>query len=170
MKPDKEKIEILINRWDEVLDNAKSVSWCNTDLDKELFRQTLYDTWEVFRDVIDFSAPDDEYSLPIDFARVFCKVTQYSIMNQIIIRSSWDCIFLPTLICEYLRDAIVNRADFSREKPVIEGQVISSTRTLDFEYDLLTGEMAFFLPADEGNEPREPRKPMIKKNIARWEE
>lgn len=165
--------------WDAVLENANDVSFCDDDLDEELLRQTMYDTWKLFRDGIDFEASDEEYSLPIGLAGILGEITAYSKMYQITEDPDCDSLDIPAMICAFLRGAIIHRTDFSRDKPIVKGRRLIDHILTDIEYDLITGELTLsdppaainqFIMDEHGGfvEPQRLGKPVVKKSIARW--
>ena len=174
-----ELLERVSDGWDEALENANAVSFCDDDLDEELFRQTMYDTWELFRNAINFEASDEEYSLPIDLAAILGEITAYSKMYQITDEPDCDSIDLPAMICGLMRGAIIHRTDFSREKPAVKGRRLLDNTPVDIEYDLVNGELTLsdppetikqFVMDENGGfvEPQRLGKPVVKKSIARW--
>lgn len=167
------------DEWDAVLENANTVSFCDDDLDEELFRQTMYDTWELFREGIDSEAADEEYSLPIGLAEILGELTAYSRMYQITDEPDCDSVDIPAMICGLMRSAITERKSFSREKPAVKGRRIIMDTVMDIEYDLITGELtlsdpkdapAIYLTDEDGNmyEPQRLEKTVVKDSIARW--
>lgn len=165
--------------WDAVLENANAVSFCDDNLDEELFRQTMYDTWELFRNGIDFEASDEDYSLPIGLAEILGVITTYARMYQITDEPDCDSIDIPAMICGLMRSAIIHRKYFSREKPAVKGRRLIDNIPADIEYYLETGELTIsdppeaikqFIMDEHGEfiEPQRLEKPVVKKSIARW--
>ena len=179
MKINNELLERVSDGWDAALENANAVSFCDGDLDEELFRQTMYDTWELFRNTIEFEASDEEYSLPIGLAEILGEITAYSKMYQITDEPDCDSIDIPAMICGLMLGSIIHRTGFSREKPAVKGRRLFDNTPADIEYDLVTGELTLSDPPetikqfvlDENGDPIEPHKlgqPVVKNSIARW--
>ena len=145
------KEEVVLDLWDELYANASAVSFAEDELDQDLFRETLYKTWELFGEVIDFDKPEDEYSLPINMARILGEITAYTKLYQIDDSIRGKTVEVSVMIAEIMLSSIIYRNAFSREKPVVKSRRLIGHTVADIEYDLQTGELRLTNPPDDVN-------------------
>ncbi len=145
------KEEAVLALWDEMYANASAVSFAEDELDQDLFRETLYKTWELFGEVIDFDKPEDEYSLPINMARILGEITAYTKLYQIDDSIRGKTVEVSVMIAEIMLSSIIYRNAFSREKPVVKSRRLIGHTVADIEYDLQTGELRLTNPPDDVN-------------------
>lgn len=142
------KEKVVLELWNELYANASAVSFAEEELDQNLFRETLYKTWELFGEVIDFDKPEDEYSLPINMARILGEITAYTKLYQIDDSIRGKTVEVSVMIAGIMLLSIIYRNSFSREKPVVKSRRLIGHTAADIEYDLRTGELRLTNPPD----------------------
>lgn len=137
-----ERIEEVINLWDVLLVVAEDFSlWEEEDFDQELFRETMYETWKLFAEKIDFDAEEKDYVLPISLAVLLGKVMTYSEKRQYTGRPDGGNIGLSALIARDMYYSIEDRNLFVRDNPVVSNRHLIRDEVLRLTYFLETGEL-----------------------------
>lgn len=148
---DSERCNLLEQKWDELLQSAKEVVFYEEKLDQELFRETLYETWMLFKEGIDFKVIEEEYSLPIDLACIFARVHEYANLYQAFdYGKEADTIEVSATIVENLEWSIINR-DFNLEKPIMTFRTLLFGNIYKLTYDLETGVLTIEDGYEEGS-------------------
>ncbi len=177
-----ERIEEIIENWDELLESTEYALWGEGDFDQEQFRETMFKTWKLFSERVDFDSPDDEYSLSIGMAEILGKIMIYSEKQQIKRRKDGGSIELSAMIAGDLFFNIKYRHTFSRNDPVVSERHMIDGEILRLTYLLNTGELRIesghsegitdfaFDPEDESLSEIKPknREPIIVSDISRW--
>ena len=179
---DDERIDTVINSWECLLEDNESFLFDDGDFNQDLFRETMYMTWELFSQRIDFDAPDDNYYLPVDLARILGLIMVYERQYQVEDRRDGGDIGLSTLLAHCLWEAIYFRKTFSRSDPLIKSKKLINEILYELTYNLETGELHVqsglnpdvqHYRYDGSTETMEPIKlntiePIIVTDISRW--
>lgn len=180
-----DRIEEVIDLWEELLESTENFAlWGEGDFDQGLFRETLYKTWKLFSERIDFDSPENEYVLPIGLAEILGQILTYSKLQQITPRDDGGDIELSAMIAGDLFYNIKYRDMFVREKPIVTDRHMIDGEILRLTYYLDTGELKVedghsdeitdFVcdPNDGGISAITPqtktKEPIIVKDISRW--
>ena len=178
-----DRIDEITEGWDELLEGTEDFAlWAEGDFDQELFRETMYKTWELFAERIDFDSPEETYSLPIGMAQIFGQIQSYSTKKQITMRDDGGDIELSALIARDLYYSIRDRDSFVRDIPVVSARHMIDGEILRLTYHLDTGELRIesgysedhpdFIFDTDTERATEiiPRtiEPIIVKDISRW--
>ncbi len=180
---DDERIEEVNDSWDELLESIEDFTWGEGNFDLDLYRETMYKTWKLFSERIDFAAPEEDYALPICLAEVFAQVRLYADKRQIEMRRDGGTIALSAMIAFDLYYSIRYRAIFNRDEPVVSAKHMIDGELLRLTYHLDTGELhvtdgfepedtpaVVFHPKDGSVSEikQEKREPIIVTDISRW--
>ena len=148
-----EQVGNITDCWENLLEKTEPYAlWGEGDFDLELFRSTMFETWELFLQRIDFDIPNEEYSLPIDLAIILGEIRKYANQIQITGRADGGDIELSAIIADILWHGIVYREEFPRNTPIISSVEVIGTGTYRLMYNMESGE----LQVEDGKDPEIP--------------
>lgn len=149
----------LIIAWNELLNIASAFTYDEEELDQELFRDTMFKTWRLFSERVDFDAEYSDYNLPIGMAYILGHMMEYSDMTQVEVRKDGGEIDLSAGIVNELVSRIIKRNNFPRNEPVIDYRTSFYGSVVGLAYNCETG----VLRVSDGSE-----KVLETTDISRW--
>ena len=129
----------LIIAWNELLNIATAFTYDEEELDQELFRDTMFKTWRLFSERIDFDAEYSDYNLPIGMAYILGHMMVYSKKTQVEVRQDGGEIELSAGIVNALVSQIIKRKNFPRNVPVVDYRMKIDGSVAKLAYNCETG-------------------------------
>lgn len=135
----------LIEMWKELMQEMPGCATGESEVDVELFKNTMKETFYYLRNIIDFDMSADKYMLPINATKLYGFVFAYATYNATV-KFDETYIFEATQhVAQMLCDAIMYWYSFPEEGTVLEsdfGYIDKNNNSLgEFHYNVETGDL-----------------------------